>query len=138
MGGDEQAGWVPRGPRVDNILECLTTCSAKVHHGLRLVALRTAPNNAFETNAHFDGLCRLGTYLCVCVHVPPFSAALPYSVLIHQAVGSDVPLMVTHRLDQCTEGLVVMGKGSGAFVTYFNALLRVSNPVRSRLRHCWA
>jgi len=40
-----------------------------------------------------------------------------------EAIGWPEPLMVTHRLDQCTEGLVVLGK-TAAFVKYFNALLR--------------
>lgn len=40
-----------------------------------------------------------------------------------QAIGRREPLMVTHRLDQCTEGLVVLGKNS-SFVKYFNELLR--------------
>lgn len=41
------------------------------------------------------------------------------------ALGLPAPLLVTHRLDQCTEGLLVLGK-SRDFVRAFNELVRRS------------
>lgn len=41
------------------------------------------------------------------------------------ALGLPAPLLVTHRLDQCTEGLLVLGK-TRAFVRAFNELVRRS------------
>jgi hypothetical protein len=43
-----------------------------------------------------------------------------------QALGLPEPLRVTHRLDQCTEGLLVLGR-SRAFVAAFNALVQRSS-----------
>lgn len=40
-----------------------------------------------------------------------------------QAVGHPEPLKSTHRLDQCTEGLLVLGK-TKAFVARFHTLLK--------------
>lgn len=40
-----------------------------------------------------------------------------------QAIGHPQPLLVTHRLDQCTEGLLVLGK-SREFVSQFNAMIK--------------
>lgn len=40
-----------------------------------------------------------------------------------QAVGHPQSLLVTHRLDQCTEGLLVLGK-TRAFVAAFNELIK--------------
>lgn len=40
-----------------------------------------------------------------------------------QAVGHPQALLVTHRLDQCTEGLLVLGK-TRAFVASFNELIK--------------
>lgn len=42
-----------------------------------------------------------------------------------QAVGHPTPLLITHRLDQATEGVLVLGKTT-AFVARFNALIRSS------------
>ncbi len=38
-----------------------------------------------------------------------------------QALEADAPLLSVHRLDACTEGLVVLGR-SAAFVSAFNKL----------------
>ena len=38
-----------------------------------------------------------------------------------QALDADAPLLSVHRLDACTEGLVVLGR-SAAFVSAFNKL----------------
>ncbi|KAK9814867.1 hypothetical protein WJX73_000798 [Symbiochloris irregularis] len=40
-----------------------------------------------------------------------------------QAIGFEGPLLITHRLDRCTEGLTVIGKTT-AFVRRFNLLLQ--------------
>lgn len=40
-----------------------------------------------------------------------------------QAVGHPAPLLITHRLDQVTEGVLVLGK-TPEFVARFNALIR--------------
>lgn len=43
-----------------------------------------------------------------------------------QAIDHPQPLLVTHRLDQCTEGLLVLGK-TKAFVQQFNELVQRSS-----------
>ena len=40
-----------------------------------------------------------------------------------QAIGWQGPLLITHRLDRCTEGLTMIGK-TPAFVKRFNWLLQ--------------
>ena len=42
---------------------------------------------------------------------------------VSQAVGHPEPLLITHRLDQATSGVLVLGKAPG-FVARFNALIR--------------
>jgi RNA pseudouridylate synthase len=39
-----------------------------------------------------------------------------------QAIGREEPLLITHRLDTCTEGVLIMGK-TKAFVQQFNAAM---------------
>lgn len=46
-----------------------------------------------------------------------------------QALQLTEPLLVTHRLDMCTQGLVVLGKTT-AFVQHFNKLLQQQGAVR--------
>jgi RNA pseudouridylate synthase len=53
--------------------------------------------------------------------------------LARQAVGSPEPLLITHRLDACTEGVVVLAK-TRAFVRRFNALLQAGGGVRKLYR----
>ena len=51
-----------------------------------------------------------------------------------QAVGHPRPLLITHRLDQVTEGVVVLGK-TPEFVSRFNALIsRGDNSIRKFYR----
>ena len=46
-----------------------------------------------------------------------------------QALQYKEPLLVTHRLDHCTEGLLVLGRNK-AFVQHFNQLLRQQGSVK--------
>lgn len=46
-----------------------------------------------------------------------------------QALQCKQPLLITHRLDACTEGLLVVGR-SLAFVQHFNKLLQEPGAVR--------
>ena len=46
-----------------------------------------------------------------------------------QALELSQPLLVTHRLDSCTQGLVVLGKTT-AFVQLFNKLLQQPGAIR--------
>ena len=50
-----------------------------------------------------------------------------------QALKLSQPLLATHRLDHCTEGLVVLGR-SGAFVSAFNKLLQQDGAVQKYYR----
>ena len=51
-----------------------------------------------------------------------------------QAVGHPSPLLITHRLDQVTEGVVVLGK-TPDFVSRFNAVIsRGDNSLRKFYR----
>ena len=50
-----------------------------------------------------------------------------------QALKLSQPLLATHRLDHCTEGLVVLGR-SGAFVSAFNKLLQQEGAVQKYYR----
>ncbi|KAK9817741.1 hypothetical protein WJX72_001472 [[Myrmecia] bisecta] len=50
-----------------------------------------------------------------------------------QAICASDPLLVTHRLDSCTEGVVVLAK-TRAFVQYFNGLLKRGNKLRKFYR----
>lgn len=43
-----------------------------------------------------------------------------------QALGLPQPLLITHRLDQCTEGLLVLGR-TKSFVARFNELVKRSS-----------
>ena len=52
-----------------------------------------------------------------------------YSALLLQALQCTEPLLITHRLDACTEGLLVVGR-KRAFVQHFNQLLQQSGAVR--------
>ena len=46
-----------------------------------------------------------------------------------QALQCKQPLLITHRLDACTEGLLVVGR-TLAFVQHFNKLLQEPGAVR--------
>lgn len=46
-----------------------------------------------------------------------------------QALQCEQPLLITHRLDACTEGLLVVGR-TLAFVQHFNKLLQQPGAVR--------
>ena len=50
-----------------------------------------------------------------------------------QAIGRSEPLLITHRLDGCTEGLLVLGK-TKAFVQRFNPLLATAGGLRKTYR----
>ena len=50
-----------------------------------------------------------------------------------QAIGRQAPLLITHRLDTCTEGVLVMGK-TKEFVQRFNALLLVPGALQKTYR----
>ncbi|KAL4447686.1 hypothetical protein ABPG75_004905 [Micractinium tetrahymenae] len=52
-----------------------------------------------------------------------------------QAIGHPQSLLVTHRLDQCTEGLLVLGKAR-AFVAAFNELVKRSSGNSSGSSNC--
>ena len=49
-------------------------------------------------------------------------------VACSQAIGFPGTLLVTSRLDLCTQGVVVLGKSS-SFVAHFNALIRQAGAV---------
>lgn len=50
-----------------------------------------------------------------------------------QAIGRDGPLLSTHRLDTCTEGVLITGK-TKAFVRHFNDLLLVPGKIQKTYR----
>ena len=50
-----------------------------------------------------------------------------------QALGLPSPLLITHRLDACTEGVVVLGK-TREFVQRFNRLLQQEGAARKLYR----
>lgn len=50
-----------------------------------------------------------------------------------QAIGSDEALLITHRLDTCTEGVLIAGK-TKAFVRHFNDLLLVPGAIQKTYR----
>lgn len=50
-----------------------------------------------------------------------------------QAIGRAQPLLITHRLDTCTEGVLIMGK-TKEFVQRFNASLLVPGALQKTYR----
>lgn len=124
---------VPAAPTVDNLLESAPSCAAQASvlaHGSMLCLLGLAWVLARVPHAEALACCP-----ACCRHVgrrgaAPLlaSATHPTLLLPHpavQAVGHPVPLLVTSRLDQCTEGLLVLGK-TKAFVAAFNELVKRS------------
>lgn len=77
----------------------------------------------FQMLSHHD-LHRANTLPTLLVHD---------TLLCMQALQLLKPLLVTHRLDSCTQGLVVLGK-TVAFVQLFNKLLQQSGAIRKFYR----
>ena len=50
-----------------------------------------------------------------------------------QAIGREEPLLITHRLDTCTEGVLIMGK-TKAFVQHFNAAMMTKAALQKTYR----
>ena len=93
-------------PTVDNMLESCLILGAKV-----LAAL-------------LHRLCQSCSVTIIsCLPSLTSAAASMASVLpCAQAIGREEPLLITHRLDTCTEGVLIMGK-TKAFVQQFNAAM---------------
>ncbi len=104
---------VPVVPTVDNVLESCLACTAQV----RLLHRRITHSPTYQASESLQ-------------HPQPVLFLKRVSV---QAMGETSPLLSTHRLDTCTEGLVVLGRRR-EFVAAFNELLRLPGAVQKYYR----
>ena len=95
---------VPVAPCVDNMLECTLTCTAQVCLSPAQERPERLPN------------CSKLTVLS-----------------LQQALGQREPLLITHRLDACTEGIHVLAK-TREFAGHFNGLIRLPGSVQKWYR----
>ena len=96
------------------------TCTALLGCSVLLLLVQPLNQLAAGWTPAWGASCRLTTAGC-----HPLPDPLAPRAHHQQAVGHPVPLLVTHRLDQCTEGLLVLGK-TKAFVAAFNELVKRS------------
>lgn len=121
---------VPAAPTVDNLLECAPCCAAQASRACRVRGPALLCRSTVQQPRLCALLCQNGLQSllrpmagCPALGGPILSASLIFRHCPAQAIGHPRSLLVTHRLDQCTEGLLVLGK-TRAFVAAFNELVK--------------